>query len=339
MSTLQELKWKCIDCDSFNSIDKFQCISCSKSVTYDLSKLSQLYIALELHSESMIEKQCRARTNQFIDDIQKDLDQYIITDISSICFDFYYIKGIPLSISDICEIMQNVLKRETTYSQICRAIDVFQSWHSKIHFVPKHVQIKPAPLYEVILSIINHIDRGHIFKKLDENYLFDITIVAYLDFYTGFNEKCIGNDKFERQQYKPSIVHYENMADHLGMDHRNNVLHIDDERDDILSLKDRLKKLRLISFKNIANTYLRLNNWDECIAKCDPVLIADPNDGKALFRRGVAYRKKGMWLEAEHDLNKSIATFSANHHQIIQQEIDAVIAKDRKWSNQIYRVC
>ena len=57
----------------------------------------------------IIRQQSNSRVMQFIQESQAELDQFIISDISKLCLDFYYIQGIPILLDDINKLMDKIL--------------------------------------------------------------------------------------------------------------------------------------------------------------------------------------------------------------------------------------
>lgn len=83
-----------------------------------------------------------------------------------------------------------------------------------------------------------------------------------------------------------------------------------------------LQSLRL----NSALCYLKLQDYPNVIAMCDPVLNRDPNSVKALYRRGVAKRELGNVLEGAKDLK--LATLLASEtDQTIKTEYENTVSK------------
>jgi hypothetical protein len=54
------------------------------------------------------------------------------------------------------------------------------------------------------------------------------------------------------------------------------------------------RELRISCQSNLASCHLQLERWQECVDVCGAVLAADPNNRKALYRRGEAERRGGQ---------------------------------------------
>lgn len=53
--------------------------------------------------------------------------------------------------------------------------------------------------------------------------------------------------------------------------------------------RQELKQMLLVGHLNLALCYLKLNKTKDCISSCDEALEIEPNNVKALFRKGLAY--------------------------------------------------
>ena len=71
------------------------------------------------------------------------------------------------------------------------------------------------------------------------------------------------------------------------------------------NLEDQLSKLRITTFSNIAACYLKMENYEKCIEKCNRVLECDADNVKAIFRRGRAYLALKDDFNAAKDLEKA----------------------------------
>eukprot|EP00483_Globobulimina_turgida_P011337 UN11359 len=82
-------------------------------------------------------------------------------------------------------------------------------------------------------------------------------------------------------------------------------------------------ELRLVAFNNMAAVYLKMQDYQRSVDKCSHVLDENPRNKKALFRRGMAYRKLGKLERARDDL--IAAARSQNLEQIdpaIERELN-----------------
>jgi len=69
--------------------------------------------------------------------------------------------------------------------------------------------------------------------------------------------------------------------------------------------KQRIKEICLISYINQAAVQMTLKNYDKAIPACNSALELDPNNVKALFRRGKIYSIKNDLDNAKKDLLKA----------------------------------
>ena len=67
------------------------------------------------------------------------------------------------------------------------------------------------------------------------------------------------------------------------------------------------KALQLSCVQNLSACYLKLGKLDECIAECSLVLKQlDARSVKSFYRRGQAYKEKGLYTEAVADLKRAV---------------------------------
>ena len=67
------------------------------------------------------------------------------------------------------------------------------------------------------------------------------------------------------------------------------------------------KALQLSCVQNLSACYLKLGKLDECIAECSLVLTKlDARSVKSFYRRGQAYKEKGLYTEAVADLKRAV---------------------------------
>ncbi|KXZ44311.1 hypothetical protein GPECTOR_69g404 [Gonium pectorale] len=57
---------------------------------------------------------------------------------------------------------------------------------------------------------------------------------------------------------------------------------------------------------NLSSCYLNLKQFGKCVEQCNQVLTGEPDNLKALYRRGQAHMGSGAWLEAAGDLERAL---------------------------------
>merc|ERR1719410_3238215 len=85
-------------------------------------------------------------------------------------------------------------------------------------------------------------------------------------------------------------------------------------------LQQRTDELRLTAFNNMAAVYAKMGKWEDCKEKCTRVLKHDEKNMKALFRRGLAFRKLNSYELARADLIKAKEVLGGKEDKAIERE-------------------
>eukprot|EP00927_Polykrikos_kofoidii_P065597 TRINITY_DN61336_c0_g1_i1.p1 TRINITY_DN61336_c0_g1~~TRINITY_DN61336_c0_g1_i1.p1 ORF type:complete len:436 (+),score=65.55 TRINITY_DN61336_c0_g1_i1:69-1376(+) len=93
------------------------------------------------------------------------------------------------------------------------------------------------------------------------------------------------------------------------------------------SVPERIRSCRLSCATNAAFCHLKCLKFDECVNACNEALSFDPNNAKALFRKGTALHMKDELDSAERVLRKAVSISPKD--KAIRQELEKVI-QDRK---------
>eukprot|EP01084_Bolivina_argentea_P253394 425615_1 len=264
------------------------CINISVSeTTFEIdsnySKILKLETALRLHTQPFIFKQCNLRVHWYINSIQKNMNATIPPEIINLCFQFYYLNAPAISSTDVYDYMtQFGEKYDFNYDTFIQQTLLSDSTD------------------EHLLHVIQHIERGHKFSVLTPDHLFDVIVFSYLDYYAAKWCKNRGNNYFPQGKYQESLKCYSNAASHVGADMETNTIYF--SQNGVINRNDSVKFLQLAAFNNTAAVYLKLKDYENVIEKTSVVLDIDPNNEKALFRRGRAYRKSGQLKKAVNDL-------------------------------------
>merc|ERR1712083_768033 len=94
-------------------------------------------------------------------------------------------------------------------------------------------------------------------------------------------------------------------------------------------LQQKTDELRLTAFNNMAAVYSKMGKWEDCKEKCTRVLKHDEKNMKALFRRGMAFRKLNLYELARADLIKAKEVLGNKEDKAIQRELK-LLDKDEK---------
>merc|ERR1719229_2066688 len=94
-------------------------------------------------------------------------------------------------------------------------------------------------------------------------------------------------------------------------------------------LQQKTDELRLTPFNNMAAVYSKMGKWEDCKEKCSRVLKHDEKNMKALFRRGLAFRKLNSYELARADLIKAKEVLGGKEDKAIERELK-LLDKDEK---------
>lgn len=103
-----------------------------------------------------------------------------------------------------------------------------------------------------------------------------------------------GNDLFKGGNFRPAAARY-----HKALTHSTKFFDLS---------PDDSKEVQLVQvslYLNLAQCYLKLENWEQAIRYASDVLKIDANNSKALFRRAAAYEAKKELEKAMADLKRS----------------------------------
>lgn len=81
-------------------------------------------------------------------------------------------------------------------------------------------------------------------------------------------------------------------------------------------------KIQGDAYNNMAASYIRTNNFEKAVDYASKVLVKDPENAKALYRRGTAYHRLNNLEKAEKDL-KAAVKFAPND-KAIRQELELI---------------
>jgi len=151
------------------------------------------------------------------------------------------------------------------YGKLGRAPDVPPN--AEIHYVMALMEIKPPFEYEKMSPL----------KRLDH----------------GLAKKERGNVLFKREEYSQAIVSYTKAVKILDTDSGGSG-DASGTASDLQKILDEKMKV----YNNLAATQMKLLAYDQAIKSCDSVIKLQPNNVKALFRKGQALESKKDTAEA-----------------------------------------
>merc|ERR1712173_188232 len=100
-------------------------------------------------------------------------------------------------------------------------------------------------------------------------------------------------------------------------------------------LQQKTDELRLTAFNNMAAVYSKMGKWEDCKEKCTRVLKHDDKNTKALFRRGMAFRKLNLYELARVDLMKAKEVLGGKEDKAIARELK-LLDKDEKSADKAF---
>lgn len=170
----------------------------------------------------------------------------------------------------------------------------------------------------------------------------EIIIILKIVFDLGNRKKDRGNFWYGRGDYSTAIHCYKSALGYLVTfeNELNNTDLNNIDGNDVEKLKDSLEiedpkikeliELRSVTFNNQAAAQLKIDALDAALESIDSALMIQPNNVKALFRKGKILSLKGDLVSAIETLKKALATSTDNDTKLIQQELSKNIAKRKK---------
>merc|ERR1711871_277248 len=135
-----------------------------------------------------------------------------------------------------------------------------------------------------------------------------------------------GTELFKGGNYRPAAARY-----HKALTHASKFFDLspDDEKE--------VKAVKLSLYLNLAQCYIKLENYDNVIRNCDEALSLEPKNAKALFRRAFAYETKKDWNKALDDL-KNAAESNPDDMAIpkAEERIKRMVAKEKAKDKKIW---
>mmetsp|Transcript_11027 Transcript_11027/g.12123 ORF Transcript_11027/g.12123 Transcript_11027/m.12123 type:complete len:236 (-) Transcript_11027:48-755(-) len=103
--------------------------------------------------------------------------------------------------------------------------------------------------------------------------------------------KAEGNEFFKKKAYKDALFRYNQVFLYL----RGLQTYTDEQ-------KEQVKQLTIGTSNNMAACYIIEKKWEKVIVKTDAVLKLDPENNKAIYRRGKAWNEIGDLDKAKADI-------------------------------------
>jgi len=133
----------------------------------------------------------------------------------------------------------------------------------------------------------------------------------------GFKYKEAGNGLFKTQRFKGAITKYEKSLDWIDVDFS------DDE------LAKKKQELTISVNNNMALIFSKMKDWSTATEHATKALDVEPNNVKALMRRGQAQMQNGNLEEAKRDLKKALSLDKDN--SVIKKLLKVCTAKHKAY--------
>lgn len=154
--------------------------------------------------------------------------------------------------------------------------------------------------------------------------------------------KCIGNEQFKAQKYEKAKNKYTKTLrylKHLDSENETDSSDSEDETKDkkLAEGEEKVKALSLSCYLNRAACRLKLGDYSGAAADCNEVLDLDPNNIKALYRRGQSNTNMKDFEQAMVDLQ--VAEKLAPNDKSIKTEVaklKKLMEEKRQKDKQIY---
>jgi len=126
--------------------------------------------------------------------------------------------------------------------------------------------------------------------------------------------KAEGNELFKNGKFERASKKYKKAVGYIDSDYS-----MTDEQ------KAKAKTLKSPCYLNLAACKLKSKQWKDAIENCNKALEQEPNNAKALFRRGQAYNELDEWESSKNDL--TLALKNAPKSAEIKKELDKLQRK------------
>eukprot|EP00794_Sanderia_malayensis_P020152 gene20152-22126_t len=153
-----------------------------------------------------------------------------------------------------------------------------------------------------------------------------------------------GSEHFKASNYQNAIRKYHHALLHVkGLDQgelKNMMMLSSNNTQSLLSeeSKKSIQELHLICYNNLAACLLKRENFQKVIEYADKAIALEPDNTKALFRRGTAYFHLKKFCNAEDDFNKILSMNP--QEKSVQKYLTAISSeryKDFEKEKQMYK--
>lgn len=120
-----------------------------------------------------------------------------------------------------------------------------------------------------------------------------------------------GNELWKGGNVRPAAARYHKALTHCA---KFFDLSPDDEKE--------VGQVKLSLYLNLAQCYLKLENWEQAIRNCDDAIAIDASNAKGLFRRGSAHEARKDWEKAMADFKR--AESLAPEDKLVAKAIDRI---------------
>eukprot|EP01133_Synstelium_polycarpum_P017478 gene17478-20854_t len=139
---------------------------------------------------------------------------------------------------------------------------------------------------------------------------------TYSKILTAYTYKDKATEFFKANDAQKALTNY-----HFAKNYITGLMDLSEEKE------KEIKALKIVLLNNIAVCLLKLNKYDRALISLDEVLESDPDNVKALFRRGKCNIYLTNYEQASNDLNRALI-FAPNDKEILH-EIEVMNRKSK----------
>jgi len=136
--------------------------------------------------------------------------------------------------------------------------------------------------------------------------------------------KLEGVEEFKKKELKEAFLKFA-----LGIKYLAAILDKFEDKDEENPLKSEKDLLLAVLYNNVASCHVLKGNWEHAVDIATSVLEKDPENVKALYRRGLSYTEIQEYEKARVDLDKALELDPGN--QAVKSRLIVLAERVRKF--------